>query len=194
MGQSRRVPADGLVNACPATAVENALGTLLLLAGPKGVGKSWVAQIAERDFAVHYLDADLLILALLHDGSSPDPEDGWLQPVQVAVFDALARYPAVSVEITGAWESDYKLAHNVQQRGHRVLRLLISATLEETLARLRTRTSRKVPVSDDEARATYVQARNRARREHWDARLDTSGTEQPDKAATVLRHLLKDHA
>ena len=82
------------------------MGTLLLLAGPKGVGKSWVAQIAERDFAVHYLDADLLIIALLETGCGPDPEHGWLQPVQEAVFDALAQYPAVSVEVTGAWESD----------------------------------------------------------------------------------------
>jgi shikimate kinase len=171
-----------------------ALGTLLLLAGPKGVGKSWVAQIAEQELAVHYLDADQLILARLEAGSRPDPEYGWLQPVQEAVLDALAQYRAVSVEITGAWESDYKLARNVEQQGHRVLRLLISAPLEETLARLRTRTSRKVPVSEDEARTTHRQAEDRARRERWDARFDTSGAERPEKAAAVLRRLLEDHS
>ena len=174
--------------------MESALGTLLLLAGPKGVGKSWVAQIAEQDFAVHYLDADLIILALLETGSRPDPDDGWLEPVQEAVFDALARHPAVSVEITGAWDSDYKLARNVEQRGHLVVRHLLSAPFPETLARLRARTSRKVSVSEAEARSTYFQAEQRTRREHWDARLDTSGTEQPDKAAAVLRQLLDVHA
>ena len=174
--------------------MEPALGTLLLLAGPKGVGKSWVAQIAERDFAVHHVDADLLILARLEKGSNPDPEDGWLEPVQEAVFDALARHPAVSVEITGSWDSDYKLARNVEQRGHRVVRLLLSAPLPETLTRLRARTSRKVPVSEAVARSIYYQAEKRTRREHWDARLDTSGTERPDKAAAVLRQLLEDHA
>jgi shikimate kinase len=169
------------------------LGILLLLAGPKGVGKSWVAQIAERDFAVHYLDADRLILSLLEKGSSPDPEDGWLEPVQEAVFDALAKHRAVSVEITGSWDSDYRLARNVERRGHRVVRLLLSAPLPETLARLRARTSRKVAVSEAEARSTYFQAEKRTRREHWDARLDTSGTEQPDKAAAVLLQLLEAH-
>jgi hypothetical protein len=125
--------------------MESALGTLLLLAGPKGVAKSWVAQIAEQDFGVHYLDADLLILARLEQGTSPDPEAGWLQPVQEAVVDALARYRRVSVEITGAWDSDYELAHNIEERGHEVVRLLVSAPLPETLARLRT--THRVPSS-----------------------------------------------
>ncbi len=82
---------------------------------------------------------------------------------------------------------------NVEQRGHRVLRVLLSAPLPETLARLRARTTRKVPVSGEEARSTYFRAEERTRREHWDARLDTSGTEQPDKAAAVLRQLLEGH-
>lgn len=172
---------------------EEPLGTLLLLAGPKGVGKSWVAEIAERDLGVHYLDADLVILARLENGSGPDFEDGWLEPVQAAAFDALARYPAVSVEVTGSWESDYKLARNAEARGHRVLRVWISAPLEETLARLRTRATRKVPVTETEARSTYERAQERAARERWDATIDTSGPEQPGRAAEVIRHLLEDH-
>jgi shikimate kinase len=178
----------------PCARKEEPLGTLLLLAGPKGVGKSWVAEIAEHDLGVHYLDADLLILARLENGSGPNPEDGWLEPVQAAVVDALARYPAVSVEVTGSWESDYKLARNAEARGHRVLRLWISAPLEETLARLRTRATRKVPVTETEARSIYERAQERAARERWDATIDTSGPEQPGRAAEVIRHLLEDHA
>jgi hypothetical protein len=166
----------------------------LLLAGPKGVGKSWVAQLAEREFAVHYVDADLLILALLEKGASPDPVDGWLAPVQAAVFDALARYPAVSAEITGGWESDYRLAHNVELRGHRVLRVLLSAPLQETLERLRARTTSKVPVSEEEARGIYAQVAGRVLGEHCDAKIDTTGAKQPDRVVEALRGILNRRA
>jgi shikimate kinase len=166
------------------------VGTLLVLAGPKAVGKSWVAEIAEREFDVHYVDADLIIQALLKAGSSPDPDDGWLEPVRAAVFDALARHPAVSVEITGGWESDYKLIRSAEDRGHRVLRVWISAPLDESLKRLGARRTKKVPVSEADARAEYARAISRAAREQWDARFDTSGDEQPDAAASLLRQLL----
>jgi pimeloyl-ACP methyl ester carboxylesterase/predicted kinase len=166
------------------------VGTLLLLAGPKGVGKSWVAAIAERDFGVHYVDADLLILDLLDHGAQPDPEGGWLEPVRAVVFDALTTYPAVSAEITGAWDSDYELADEAEQRGHRVVRLLISAPLDETLQRLRTRTATKVPVSDDEAQVIFARVQDRVPGERWDATLDASGDEQPENVKRVLRELL----
>ena len=154
------------------------------------MGKSWVAQIAERDLGVHYLDADVLILGLLDRGSSPDPDDGWLDPVQSAVLDALARSPTVSVEITGAWDSDYKLIRNVEDAGHRVVRIWISAPLDETLARLRDRRTRKVPVTDADVRTVYQQAVTRAANERWDATIDTSGPERPEVAVAVVRGLL----
>jgi hypothetical protein len=135
----------------------------------------------------------LLIQALLNAGSSPDPDDGWLEPVRAAVFDALAQHAAVSVEITGGWDSDYKLIRSAEGHGHRVLRVWISAPLDETLERLGARRTKKVPVSEGDARATYTQAVSRAAREQWDARFDTSGDEQPDAAASMLRHLLDDH-
>jgi shikimate kinase len=170
------------------------LSTLLVLAGPKGAGKSWVAHIAERDFDVRYIDADLLILELRERGSSPDPRDGWLEPVRSAVLDALARHRAVSVEITGGWDSDYELMRAVADGGHRVVRIWISAPLDETLARLRDRTTRKVPVTEAEARSTYQRAVTRAAREQWDATIDTSGDKPTDIAAFVLRDLLADDA
>ena len=36
---------------------------------------------------------------------------------QRAVLDALTPYPVVSTEITGTWDSDYKLIHNVRAAG-----------------------------------------------------------------------------
>jgi shikimate kinase len=170
------------------------MSTLLVLAGPKGAGKSWVAHIAERDFDVHYVDADLLILELQERGFLPDPRNGWLEPVRAAVLDALVRHRAVSVEITGGWDSDYELMRAVADAGHRVVRIWISAPLDETLARLRDRTTRKVPVTEEEARSTYQQAVTRAAREQWDATIDTSGGERADITASVLRDLLADNA
>jgi hypothetical protein len=107
-----------------------------------------------------------------------------------AVFDALARYPAVSAEITGGWESDSRLAHNGEQRGHRVLRVLLTAPLQETLERLRARTTSKVPVSEDEARGIYAQVEARVLGEHWDAKIDTTGAEQPERVVEALRRIL----
>jgi shikimate kinase len=170
------------------------LRTLIVLAGPKAVGKSWVAHIAEREFGVHYLDADLMILELLERGSVPDPDDGWLEPVQRAVLAALSRHPVVSVEITGGWDSDYKLIRNVTHAGHRVVRIWISAPLEETLVRLRERSTPKVPVTEADARTTYQEAVTRAASERWDATLDTSGSERADVAAAVLQSLLGSDA
>jgi shikimate kinase len=166
------------------------VATFLLLAGAKGVGKSWVADIAQQEFGVHYVDADLLILDLIERGVEPDPLFGWLEPVRAAVLDALRSRPFVSAEITGAWDSDYKLAGEVEQGGHQVVRVLISAPLEETLERLRMRRTRKVPVSEDEARSEYARVQERVARERWDARLDTSGVEDRERATRVLRQLL----
>jgi shikimate kinase len=167
------------------------LSTLLVLAGPKGVGKSWVADIAARDFGVRYIDADVLILDLLQKGARPDPHDGWLHPVQGAVLDALAQHPAVSAEITGAWDSDYKLIRNVRDAGHRVASIWIIAPLEETLSRLQSRRTRKVPVSETDARSIYQQSVRRAHHEHWDAAIETSGAEQPGVASAVIGRLLE---
>jgi hypothetical protein len=139
---------------------------------------------------VHHVDADVLILDLLEKGSIPDPEDGWLKPVQGAVLDALTWHGAVSVEITGAWDSDYKLIRNVVEAGHRVVRIWIVAPVEKTLARLQTRTTQKIPVSETEARSTYQQAIDRARFEHLDDTIETSGVERPEIANAVLRRLL----
>ena len=117
-----------------------------------------------------------------------------MYPVQGAVLDALDRYPVVSVEITGSWDSDYTLIRNVRDAGHRVVRIWIVAPLEETLSRLRSRTTRKVPVSETEARSIYRQAVDRPRTEHWDATIKTSGAQRPDTARAVIRRLLDGSA
>jgi shikimate kinase len=164
------------------------MGTVLLLAGPKGVGKSWIAGIVERELGVRYLDADALILDLVAEGIHPDPEDGWLDDVERAVVGALLETEAISVEVTGAWESDYKLAQHLEDRGHRVIRVWVIAPRDETIARLKARLARKYPVTEAEARSTYERACARAAREQWDVVLETSGDMQPEPAVEAIRH------
>jgi hypothetical protein len=131
---------------------------------------------------------------IVAQGSRRDPDDGWLRPVQAAVLDALTRHPAVSAEITGAWDSDDTLVRDVRDAGHRLVRVWIIATLEETLARLRTRTSRKVSVSETEARSTRRRAVDRARAETWDATIEASGAERSDVVKAVLQRLIASSA
>ena len=47
------------------------VGYALLLVGPKAVGKSRVADIAERDLGDRYVDANELIIDLLETGFEP---------------------------------------------------------------------------------------------------------------------------
>ena len=90
-----------------------AMGMVVLLVGPKAVGKSWVAETLEEALGVHYIDADLLILDLLESGEHPHKKYGWLTWVEAAISDELIGNDLVSIEATGEWESDYLLADNL---------------------------------------------------------------------------------
>jgi hypothetical protein len=122
-------------------------------------------------------------------GALPDPEQGWLAPVEAVLRRSLEQHEAVSVEATGAWESDYLIADHLEASGHRVLRVRLTAPEEVTLERLRSRTSRKVPVSEDEARAIYASASVRAADACWDLIIETSGSLDEDAVADAVRQL-----
>jgi shikimate kinase len=76
------------------------------LYGPKGAGKSWVAAELSRRAGVRHVDADLLVLDLLDQQVRPDRRLGWLDQVETAVRRAVGEHRCVSVEATGAWDSD----------------------------------------------------------------------------------------
>lgn len=157
----------------------------MLLVGPKAVGKTWVAQNIAQ-LGVEYLDVDAFVLDLLAHGEHPDSQDGWLRWVEPAVDRALAEHDVVSVEATGAWESDYRLGEHLERRGHRVVRVWVTASEEESIARLNARTTSKVPVDEAEARRIYSAATLRARRECWDAMIDTAGAPDAELPVRVL--------
>ena len=157
-----------------------------MLYGPKAAGKSWVAAELTRRAGVHHVDADLLVLDLLGRGARPDPSTGWLDQVETAVRQAVGEHPCVSVEATGAWDSDWMLADRLAAAGCRVLTVWVSAPLEVTLRRLARRRSRKVPVSRREASRIHAEATRRAATRSFATVIDMSGPQDPDKLDPLL--------
>lgn len=167
------------------------MGCVILLYGPKAVGKSWIAERLQDRLGVHYLDADELILDLLATGGEPDPDWGWLAPVFDAATEALTHYRVISVEATGAWDSDWKLAEDFEQAGVKVLRIWVIARLEVSLERLRLRTTRKVPTSESEARAIYRTARRNAAQVDFDLTFDTTGQREEEEIVCAVANKLR---
>jgi hypothetical protein len=95
------------------------MATAIVLYGPKAVGKSWVAQALADRLGVEHVDVDALVLGLLATGVRPDPTDGWLAWVEQRVVAALDTHQLVSVEATGAWDSDWRLADDLAARAFR---------------------------------------------------------------------------
>jgi shikimate kinase len=158
---------------------------VVVLYGPKAAGKSQVAEVLRARHAVAHVDADALVLDMLVAGVRPHLRHGWLFCIKRAVGAAMDTHAAVSVEATGAWASDWQLADDLEAAGDRVLRVWISAPLELTLDRLALRTTRKAPVTEDEARWIYTAACERARGRQFQLLLDTGQLGEDDLAGAV---------
>jgi gluconate kinase len=166
------------------------MATAIVLYGPKAVGKSWVAEVLRTHLGVAHVDADELVGDLLTAGTPP-AVDGWLTWVRRRVVDALARHALVTVEATGAWDSDWRLADDLEAAGARVLRVWVSAPREVAMGRLAGRTSRRVPVSAEEASWIYDQATARAAGRRLDAWIDTGRPPDPAAVVAELRPLIQ---
>jgi shikimate kinase len=160
--------------------LESELVTVVVLYGPKAAGKSQVAEALRSQHRVAHVDADALVLDLLAVGAQPHPERGWLSEVEDALTDALQEHQAVSVEATGAWSSDWQLADDLEAAGYRVARVWVFAPLEVTLKRLARRTTRKAPVTEDEARSIWTRATEQAEHRRFDLVLDTTKVREDD--------------
>jgi AAA domain len=167
------------------------MATAIVLCGPKAVGKSWVAEVLRTHLGVAHVDADELVGDLLAAGPHPDPVDGWLTWVRRRVVDALARSALVSMEATGAWDSDWRLADDLEVAGARLLRVWVSVPTEAAMGRLAGRTSRRVPVSAEEASWIYDQATARAAGRRLDAWIDTGRPPDPAAVVAELRPLIQ---
>lgn len=160
--------------------------TVVVLYGPKGAGKSWVAEELNRRAGVWHIDVDRLVLELVDRGRRPDPERGWLEEVEAEVRRVAGEHGLVSVEATGAWDSDWTLADHLAAAGYRVVPVWVTAPLEVTLDRLARRRSRKVPVSAQEARWIHAEATRRAATHVFTAVVDTAGAPEPGRLTELL--------
>jgi predicted kinase len=95
----------------------------------------------------------------------------------------------VSVEGTGAWESDWVLGDRLAAAGFDVVPVWVTAPLEVTLERLAARRERKVPVSPEEATWIHAEATRRAAARPFAAVVDTTGTPEPGRLDELVRIL-----
>jgi len=158
----------------------------VVLYGPKAAGKSWVAEELERRAGVRHVDVDRMVLELSSRGRRPDPEQGWLEEVEAEVRRLASEHALVSVEATGAWDSDWTLADRLAAAGFRVVSVWVTAPLDVTLDRLTHRRSLKVPVSVQEARWIYAEATRRAGTHPFTAVVDTAGAPEPSRLNELL--------
>ncbi len=147
---------------------------MVVLYGPKAVGKTQIARLLERDLGVHYVDCDVLVADAVAAGKEPDPNDGWLAEVEAALRTALAESDTASLEATGAWPSDWRLAEDLVALGHHVVRVWVSTAWPTSLERLRNRTEPRVAVSEHDAETIYLRASSAASGEVFDLRIDTT--------------------
>lgn len=98
---------------------------------------------------------------------------------------ALHDNPAVSVEATGAWASDWQLFDDLESARQRVVSIWVWAPLEVTLRRLVGRATGKVPVAEQEARWIWSAACEQAEHRRFDLVLDTSQLSEEDLPRTL---------
>lgn len=147
----------------------------LLLYGPKGVGKSEVARTLQDHLDVRHVDTDRLVLELLSVGTLPDARLGWLRQVEDAVEAALADHAVVSVEATGAYDTDWLLLEHFAETGVRTVPIWVWAPEQVVIERLRERdATAKVAVSEREARRIHRVATTNARERPFVVTFDTS--------------------
>lgn len=167
------------------------MATAVVIYGPKAVGKSRIAQILTDHLGVYHVDPDALVLRALAQGRKPDPVVGWLRPVTDRVRHALEDHDVVSVEATGAWDSDWQLPRELDDGGISVLRIWVTAPKPVAMHRLRNRKVKRTPVTPEEAAEIYDRAVARAELEQFDLSVDTTSPPDPVRLAETVRHLLK---
>ncbi|MEX2395157.1 MAG: AAA family ATPase [Actinomycetota bacterium] len=164
--------------------------TVLVLFGPKGVGKSTIADLLSRRLGLHHVDADPLVLALVERGVQPDPLYGWLEPVKAAVDEALQHHELVAVEATGAWPTDWEIADRLRHDGHVVRCVRLIGAKETTMARAKARMDRRVPTSDADLEWIYEQSAMNCEEHVFDAQIDTDEPLNEDAVVRAIERVL----
>jgi shikimate kinase len=118
-------------------------GTVVMLVGPKGSGKTHIGTVLERLTRVRFLRVESIWLAL------QEGEDGWVT-VERAVDRVLDEEPTVMIESLGCSGGFERMRRHLEQR-YEIRFVRIQASLETCRERVRARDGTvHLPVSEDQ--------------------------------------------
>jgi adenylate kinase family enzyme len=166
------------------------MGTAVVIYGPKGAGKSYLARLLERELGISHIDPDVLVLEWTEQGRRPDPKNGWLTEIVRATKPVLETHKAVSLEATGAWDSDWTLSALLKDAGHDVVTIRLLIDRATAMARFSAREDARVPVSVSEAQRIWKEADARRQRRKVDLEIDAAGSDFAECAVRYLREML----
>jgi adenylate kinase family enzyme len=167
------------------------MGTAVILYGPKGAGKSHLARLLERELGISHIDPDALVLEWIEQGRRPDPKNGWLTEIVAATKSALETHKAVSLEATGAWDSDWMLPGLLKDAGHAVITIRLLIDHATAMARLSARQEMRVPVSASEVERIWNEANARRKGQNVDLEIDAAGSDFAERAVRYLSERLR---
>jgi gluconate kinase len=168
------------------------MGTAVVIYGPKGAGKSYLARMLERELGIHHIDPDALVLRWIEEkGMQPDQKDGWLQNLVESATNALRTRNVISIEATGAWDSDWKLPALLKDAGHDVITIRLLIDRATAMTRLSTRKEARVPVSASEADRIWKEADVRRRTQTVDLEIDAAGSDFGKRVVCYIREKLR---
>jgi adenylate kinase family enzyme len=167
------------------------MGTAVVIYGPKGAGKSHLARLLERELEISHIDPDTLVLEWTKQGLRPDPKNGWLTEIVRATKSVLETHKAVSLEATGAWDSDWNLPGLLKDTGHDVVTIRLLVDRATAMTRLSTRKEARVPVSASEAEHIWKEAAARRNSQNVDLEIDAVDSDFAERAIRYISEKLR---
>lgn len=167
------------------------MSTAVILYGPKAIGKTYLARILNYELGIYPIDPDEFVLEWKARGLQADPIDGWIEQIFHVTSAALKRFPVVSVEATGAWDSDWKLPKLLEEEGHNLLTIRINAPRSLVMSRLKNREEPRVLVSEQESDWIWDQVELNSKRHSVDLEVNGSDPLWESKVVSHCSHLLR---
>jgi hypothetical protein len=148
---------------------------VIVLVGPKGAGKTTIGRFLATAMGIHFLDVELLFLAVRArlGASHPDLERQGFESVLAGITDAFSRCNAACFDSTGASARFHWLLNELRQLA-RVVLVRVLADPAQCSERIHKRdASLHIPIADDaieriNAAAAQVEL-------PWDAEIDNHG-------------------
>jgi shikimate kinase len=165
--------------------------TVVIVYGPKAAGKSYLSRALEGELGIYHIDPDALVLEWIKQGLRADLENGWLQEIVAAVKFALETRNAVSLEATGAWDSDWKLPELLKDAGHDVITIRLLIDPATAMSRLSTRKEERIPISASEAEHIWKAADARRGKQKVDLEIDATDSDFGNRVVCYIREKLR---